>query len=183
MYVSNKGNYAVSVLALSLLILIAPSVLAQDKTDAAKPAAQPTVVVATAADKFDAERIPRNSKIYIGRFVSEAEKQTGFETYLAAAIRKKNVPVILTTNQEDADFEISGSADKKGAGWAKKIFAGDFHSTTSASIQVVNTRTGVVAYADSSHRASAARGMRSSAEKLAKYLKRKIEDDDKKAMN
>jgi hypothetical protein len=45
----------------------------------------------------------------------------------------------------------------------------------------VNTKTGVVAYADSSHRDSAARGMRSSAEKLAKYLKKKIEDDAKKA--
>jgi hypothetical protein len=45
---------------------------------------------------------------------------------------------------------------------------------------VTNLRTGIVAYADSSDRASANRGLRSSAEKLAKYLKRKIEDDEKK---
>jgi hypothetical protein len=37
-----------------------------------------------------------------------------------------------------------------------------------------------VAFADASHRASANKGLRSSAEKLAKYLKKKIEDDEKK---
>jgi hypothetical protein len=41
-------------------------------------------------------------------------------------------------------------------------------------------KTGVVAYADASHRSSANKGLRSSAEKLAKYLKRKIEDDEMK---
>src|ERR1051325_2981219 len=86
----------------------------------------------------------------------------------------------MVTDPEQADFEISGSADKKGAGWAKKVFLGDWRSTTSASIQVVNSKTGVIAYADSSHKYSANRGLRSTAEKLAKYLKRKIEDDEKK---
>jgi hypothetical protein len=163
---------------LALIALLTLSVVAfgQESTSTPKPAP-----AATAADKFSAEVIPRNSKVFIGTFVAEGEKDTGFATYLAAAIRKKNVPVILVINLADADFEISGSADKKGAGWAKKIFLGSFNPTTSASIAVVNTKTGVVAYADASHRESAARGMRSSAEKLAKYLKKKIEDDEKKA--
>jgi hypothetical protein len=163
-------------LALALVALLTLSVAASAQDATPKAAA-----AATAADKFTAELIPRNSKIFINKFVAEGDRSTGFETYLAAAIRKKNVPVILVTSLDDADFEISGSADKKGAGWAKKLLAGDFRSTTSASIQVVNTKTGVVAYADASHRASANKGMRSSAEKLAKYLKRKIEDDEKKA--
>jgi hypothetical protein len=45
---------------------------------------------------------------------------------------------------------------------------------------VVNIKTGVIAYADSSYREQANRGPRSSAEKLAKYLKKKIEEDEKK---
>jgi hypothetical protein len=156
---------------LLLLVLIASTAaFAQETTIETKPNADP----------FEAQIIPRNSKIHIGRFVSEGENPTGFETYLAAAIRKKNVPVLMVTDRDQADFEITGSADKKGGGWAKKVFLGDFRSTTSASIQVVNIKTGVVAYADSSHRASANRGMRSSAEKLAKYLKKKIEGDEKK---
>ena len=118
-------------------------------------------------------RIPRNSKVYIA-------PMAGFETYLAAAIRKKEVPLVLVTDRDAADFEISGTHDKKKAGWAKTIFMGDARDTASASMQIVNLKTKVVVYADSSHRDSANRGERSTAEKLAKYLKQKIEDDEKK---
>ena len=141
------------------------------------------VPVATAPiDPFLANRIPPNSKIYIAPFKSEdaSKPVEGFETYMAAAIRKKGVPVIMVSNRSQADFEILGSADKKGAGFAKKWLLGDFRRSTSASLSVTNLHTGVVAYADASDRASANKGLRSSAEKLAKYLKRKIVDDEKK---
>ena len=133
-------------------------------------------------DPFLAARIPPNSKIYIAPFQSEdaSKPVVGFETYMAAAIRKKGVPVTMVADRSQADFEIAGSADKKGAGLAKKWLLGDFRRSTSASLTVTNLHTGVVAYADASDRASANRGLRSSAEKLAKYLKRKIEDDEKK---
>lgn len=133
-------------------------------------------------DPFLAMRIPVNSKIYIAPFKSEdtSNPVEGFETYMAAAIRKKGVPVIMVADRSQADFEIVGSADKKGAGFAKKWLLGDFRRSTSASLTVTNLHTGVIAYADSSDRASANRGLRSSAEKLAKYLKRKIVDDEKK---
>ena len=139
--------------------------------------------IAFAGDEtFDAQVIPRDSKVYIAPFVAETAEHgaEGFETYLAAALRKKKVPVLIVTEPELADFAISGSADRKGAGWAKKIFFGDLRGSASASLQVVNLKTKVVVYADSSDRQSANRGLRSSAEKLAKYLKRKIEDDEKK---
>jgi hypothetical protein len=134
------------------------------------------------SDPFEAQLIPRNSRVYIAPFKSEsAEKPVeGFETYMAAALRKKEVPLILVSDPAQADFRIDGSADKKSAGVAKKILLGDFRGTTSASLTVTNLHTGVVAYADASHRASANKGLRSSAEKLAKYLKRKIVDDEKK---
>jgi hypothetical protein len=135
----------------------------------------------TALDpQFQAQLIPRNSKVFIEPFTAEGDKSTGFENYLAAALRKKNVPLIIVSDLNEADFVISGSADKKGAGLAKKVLLGDFRSTTSASLQVINLKTKVVAFADSSHKYSANRGMRSSAEKLAKYLKKKMDDDEKK---
>jgi hypothetical protein len=134
------------------------------------------------SDPFLAMRIPLNSKIYIAPFKSEDSTKPveGFETYMAAALRKKGVPVIMIADRSQADFEIAGSADKKGAGFAKKWLLGDFRRSTSASLTVTNLHTGVIAYADASDRASANRGLRSSAEKLAKYLKRKIVDDQKK---
>lgn len=134
-------------------------------------------------DPFRAQLIPRNSKVYIEPIKSEDPNKPqaqGFESYIAAALRKKGVPLLIIADRSQADFVIAGTADKKGAGWAKKIFLGDFRNSTSASMTVTNSRTGVVAYADSSDRASANRGLRSAAEKLAKYLKRKIEDDEKK---
>ena len=134
-------------------------------------------------DPFRARLIPRNSKVYIAPMISEdatKPQAQGFESYLAAALRKKDVPLIIVADRSQADFAIEGTADQKGAGLAKKIILGDFRKSTSASMTVTNLRTGVVAYADSSDRASANRGLRSSAEKLAKYLKRKIEDDEKK---
>ena len=117
-------------------------------------------------------RIPRNSKVYIAPI-------DGFEIYLAAALRKKEVPLLMVTDRDQADFEITGTHETKDAGWAKIIFVSPQPSAT-ASMQVVNLKTKVVAYADSSHRISANRGERSTAEKLAKYLKKKIEDDEKR---
>jgi len=134
-------------------------------------------------DPFKARLIPRNSKIYIAPMLSEDPNKPqaqGFETYLAAALRKKDVPLLIVADQSQADFIIEGTADQKGAGWAKKLILADFRKSTSASMSVTNLKTGVVAYADSSDRSSANRGLRSSAEKLAKYLKKKIEDDEKK---
>lgn len=134
-------------------------------------------------DPFLARLIPRNSKVYIAPMISEDPKQSqaqGFESYLAAALRKKDVPLVIVASESQADFIIEGTADKKSGGLAKKILLGDFRKSTSASMTLTNLKTGVVAYADSSDKSSANRGLRSSAEKLAKYLKRKIEDDEKK---
>jgi hypothetical protein len=134
-------------------------------------------------DPFKARLIPRNSKVYIAPMTSEDPSKPqaeGFESYLAAALRKKDVPLLIVADESQADFIIEGTADKKSGGLAKKILLGDFRKSTSASMTLTNLRTGVVAYADSSDRSSANRGLRSSAEKLAKYLKRKIEDDEKK---
>ena len=168
---------------LMLLVLLAPvAAHAQDTPNTAETAAAAGPTRPAPADRFQAMIIPRDSKVYIAPFKSEnTEKPVeGFETYMAAALRKKNVPLIMVADRSLADFEIVGTADKKGAGAAKKILLGDWRSTTSASISVINLKTGVIAYADASHRSSANKGLRSSAEKLAKYLKKKMEDDEKK---
>jgi hypothetical protein len=169
---------------LSLLVLLmSASAFAQEQPPTTNPQ---TVAVksptAAPSNPFEAQFIPRNSRIYIAPMKSEDSTKPveGFENYLAAALRKKNVPLVMVADRSQADFEIVGTADKKGAGWAKKVFMGDFRGSASASISVINLRTGVVAYADASHRSSANKGLRSSAEKLAKYLKKKIEDDEKK---
>ena len=164
------------VVSLLLTLFVFSVVIAQDRsrTTSNDPAA-------TATDTFSAQLIPRGSRIYIAPISSPNPKRAldRFESYLAAAIRKKNVPVVMVTDRAQADFEIIGTAEVREAGWEKKIF-GEYRDDIQASMSVINIKTGVVAYADSSYRQSANRGPRSSAEKLAKYLKKKIEDDEKK---
>src|SRR5438105_12980593 len=61
------------------------------------------------SDPFKARLIPRNSKIYIAPMVSEDPNKPeaqGFESYLAAALRKKDVPLIIVADRSQANFAI-----------------------------------------------------------------------------
>jgi hypothetical protein len=119
--------------------------------------------------------ITRDSTVFV-------DEMGGFEHYLMAAMRKKSVGLIVVADPMQADYIIFGNADSKRAGWAKMFFLGDGRSGEMASISMVNRKTKVVVLADSSHRYSAYKGKRSTAEKLAKYLGKKIKQDEKKLL-
>ncbi len=121
------------------------------------------------ADTF----IVRDSTVFV-------DEMGGFEHYLMAAMRKKSVGLIVVADPTQADYIIFGSSDSKRAGWAKMVFLGDGRSGEMASISMVNRKTKVVMFADSSHRYGAYKGKRSTAEKLAKYLGKKIKQDEKR---
>jgi hypothetical protein len=118
-------------------------------------------------------RIPRNSKVYI-------KPADGFEQYLAAAFRKKSVPLLIVIDRDAADFEITVTHEKREASWARIFVWGILQPSATASIQIVNLKTKIVVFADASYRVAALKGERSTAEKLAKYLKRRMEKDEKK---
>jgi len=181
----NKALFTAPALALACIILaVAATAQSNNNSTRDQNSIQTSIYPEKPpADPFVARMIPRNSKVYIAPIRPEDPNKPqaeGFESYLAAALRKKNVPLLIVADRSQADFIIEGTADQKGPGWAKKLILADFRKSTSASITVTNLRTGVVAYADSSDRSSANRGLRSSAEKLAKYLKKKMDDDEKK---
>ncbi|HEX8368409.1 MAG TPA: hypothetical protein VF604_07690 [Pyrinomonadaceae bacterium] len=119
-------------------------------------------------------RIPANSKVYI------APMESGFETYITAALQKKKIPLIIVATREQADFEIKGSVEKQKAGWAKTIFISPLPSIDST-MQVINVKTGVVAYSISSTKSNARRGRKGSAEHLAKNLAKKMQNDGQMA--
>jgi hypothetical protein len=123
----------------------------------------------------------------------------GFETYFAAAIREKKVPVKLTLNRESAQFFVVstetewhgfvyGSAG--GANWNQNGgSAGHAASASStrgleASIMLIDAKTKDIVWAYEVHKSShgallfgthAARGQQSLAEACAKHLKEYIE--------
>ena len=123
----------------------------------------------------------------------------GFETYFAAAVREKKVPITLTINKDSAQyFVISTNTEWQGfvygsggsAGWTSAGGAANYGSAASstrgleASIMVINARSKDVVWAYEVHKSShgalifgtqAARGQQSVAEACAKHLKEYIE--------
>ena len=114
-------------------------------------------------------RIPAGSRLYIGPI------EGGYDIYLAAAMHKKEVPIIIVTDRSKADFELSGVSESEKAGWAKVVFWGNTNSAERASVKVVNIKTGTVVWGYNVNKGSSVRGKQSSAEACAKHLKEKIE--------
>lgn len=118
--------------------------------------------------KSAGKKIPANAKVFLS-------PMGGFEEDLKTAIEKKKVPVILVTDKEKADYEISGTSDTEKASTAKKVLMGNWHSNEQASITVTERKSGEVVFAYSVNKKSSAHGKRSTAEACAKHLKEMIE--------
>jgi hypothetical protein len=151
-----------NIIVLTVMLFAVAGVSAQENTSSKEQKTEQVIVGAEM-------RIPANSKIYVN-------PMEGFETYVVAALQKKKIPVIVVASRELADFEIKGSVEKQKAGWAKTIFISPLPSID-ATMQVVNIKTGVVAFSNSSTKNNAARGRKGSAEHLAKNLARKMQLD------
>ncbi|SRR5260370_37190435 len=113
--------------------------------------------------------IPRGARVFI------APVEGGFENYLAAAIQNKKVPVVVVTNRNKAEFEISGVAETEKAGWAKMLFMKSGASQEQAGIKIVNIASEEVVFAYAVHKGNSARGHQSAAEACAKHMKEKVE--------
>ena len=113
--------------------------------------------------------IPKGAKVYL------APVEGGFDNYLAAGITKKQVPVVIVSSREKAEFEISGIAESEKAGWAKMLFLGSQQSREQAGIKVLNIKSGEVVFAYAVNKGNSVRGKQSAAEACAKHLKEKVE--------
>jgi hypothetical protein len=147
---SYKRN-AVCIL-LFLVGAIVPTVLAGEKN------APPT------------QRIPKGAKLFLAPIAG------GYDTYLKDAIAKKKVPVEIVASRDQADYEITGTAESQKASTAKKVILGNWHSREEASITLSNIKSSEVVWAYSVHEEASTHGQRSSAEACAKHLKEVIEN-------
>jgi hypothetical protein len=130
------------------------------------------VSLALAGDKNPppTQKIPKGSKVFV------APIEDGFDTYLKDAIAKKKVPVEIVASRDQADYEITGTAESQKASTAKKVIMGNWHSREEASITVSNIKSSEVVWAYSVHEESSTHGKQSSAEACAKHLKDVIEN-------
>jgi hypothetical protein len=113
--------------------------------------------------------LPSGAKVFI------APMPDGFDEFLKAAIEKKKVPIVLVSDKDKAEFQITGQAETQKASTAKKVIMWDWRSNEQASIQVANLQSGEVVFAYSVNKVSSAHGKKSSAEACAKHIKEKIE--------
>ncbi|HJU53070.1 MAG TPA: hypothetical protein VJ715_00815 [Pyrinomonadaceae bacterium] len=163
----------ITLLAAFLIVSVA-AVIAQDRARTVE-ASHGSVATLSAKAAANPAYIPHGSKVY----VNTIQGMNGFENYLVAAFKKKKVDLLVVTDRAQADFEITGYAAHQRAGWAKIIF-GSGLPESEASIQVINLRTSVIAYAVGSYKVDAYNGKKSTAEHLAKNLRQKMERDDKR---
>jgi hypothetical protein len=150
---------------LVLLILLGAAVAQQ---------AQPSPLVAGKPPDKDSiitnESLPSGARIYV------APMPSGFETYVVAGIQKKKVPVTIVTDPDKADYELSGVSDTDKAGWAKMLFLGSQQTNESASIKIVNLKTGNIVFAYSVNKTNSFKGKQSAGEAVAKHINEKIEN-------
>jgi hypothetical protein len=114
-------------------------------------------------------KVESGSKVYV------APMEGGFDISLVAAIIKKQVPVVVVTDESKADYEISGISKSDKAGWAKMLFIGTDATNEQASIKVVDLKSGEVVFGYNVKKENSARGTQSAAEACAKHLKENIE--------
>lgn len=116
------------------------------------------------------EKIPSGARVYV------APMANGFENYIIAGIQQKKVPVVVVADRSKAEFEVTGVSDTDKAGWAKMLFLGSQQTNESASIKMVNLKTGAVVFAYSVNKTNSVRGKQSAGEACAKHMKAKIID-------
>lgn len=111
--------------------------------------------------------IPAGSKIYV-------VAGDGFDTFLAAALTRKKVDLVVVTDREKADYLLEATSHSEKAGWAQTIFLQQPGSNEDASVRLVKRDTSEVVFAYAVHKRNSAHGRQSTAESCAKYLKRAI---------
>jgi len=105
-------------------------------------------------------RVPLGAKVYI-------QPMDGLESYVVAALTKKKVPVVVVTDRESAQFEITGTVNRQAA--EKATQAENVTETVGsifgarrkyrgpelqAAITVKEIKSGVIAFSHASYKAA-----------------------------
>jgi hypothetical protein len=134
-------------------------------------------ILAFAVAPFARAQTP-NPKIYIA-------PQGGFESYLAGAFTKKNVPAQMIQTEEGADYILSPAPveqkpESAGGKIARCLFAycAGIEGSQTASVSLIDARTKAVVWAYNFHKGGSS-NFQSSAEACAKHLKNWLEHTGK----
>jgi hypothetical protein len=156
----------------------APQSAPVNQAFAPAPSSQTSVsaptALAPAASAVQPAPAPVSTRIIPGQTVFLAP-MNGFENYLAAALQKKNVPLIPVASESQATYVMKGTSEEKKAGWAKIVIQGQIHSDDAASVQMFDRQTGAIVFAYAVDKKNTMHGQQTTAEACAKHLKEQIE--------
>ncbi|MEP7338669.1 MAG: hypothetical protein ABI977_13105 [Acidobacteriota bacterium] len=157
---------------LLFLTIFAVSAFAQttpSSTDSSTQSGKPNTTVDKAPPaELSKEKIPAGARVYIAPL-------NGYESFLVAAIVKKETPIVVVNSPDKADYTITGVSESVQAGWAKMLFLGSQQSNEQASIVMTNVKTGVAVWGYNVNKSNSYKGKQSSSEACAKHLKARIE--------
>lgn len=153
---------------LLLLTIISAGVFAQTPTPEQSTNKSNPVVDKAPPAELSKEKIPAGSKVFIAPL-------NGYESFLVAALIKKETPVVVVNSPDKADYSITGVSESVQAGWAKMLFMGSQQSNEQASIVMTNLKTGVAVWGYNVNKTNSYKGKQSSSEACAKHLKARIE--------
>jgi len=113
--------------------------------------------------------LKRGAKVFINTMPD------GFDTFLKSALTKKKVPLTVVEAKENADLEMTGTAESQKAGVAKKLFMGSWQSDEQATISLADLKSGEIVFAYSVNKKNSAHGKQSTAEACAVHIKDELE--------
>ncbi|HXY00421.1 MAG TPA: hypothetical protein VEI54_05840 [Candidatus Limnocylindrales bacterium] len=176
----------------------APAPVTSSNNDTPKAAAAPEPASSSATEEPEQGRATGTGRIPAGARVVIAP-MGGFETYFAAAVREKKVPITLTLDKASAQYFVVSTQTEwqgfvygsgGGANWTRAGGSAGYGSSASstrgleASIMLIDAKTKDVVWAYEVHKNShgalllgthATRGQQSLAEACAKHLREYIE--------
>jgi hypothetical protein len=79
-------------------------------------------------------RIPDGSRVFV------APMDRKLDEYISSEIKKKKLPIVLVTDEKEADYIITGAALKGDTGWYKTVL-GTAKDKNEGSIQVIDVRS------------------------------------------
>jgi hypothetical protein len=135
---------------------------------------QPEPAQVSPADVEPAYTGPIPTKIVAGSKVF-IEDMGGFEKYLAAAILKRKVQLVLVADKSQADYVISGTSKEKMSEWAKDVFLLNIHAETDADVMLKDRKSSAILFTFTVEKKSTLHGAQTTAEECAKHLEEQIE--------
>lgn len=122
------------------------------------------LMVAAGFASAQTQTIPPGSTVYISA-------DNGFDTYLAAALVKKKVPLVVVDDRSKAQYEIEAGSNYHDPGLVRSLLLGQTDTTDTADMRVIDLKSSAVVFAYTVKKTNSYGGQQSTAEACAKHLK------------